>query len=288
MIIITGMNYAGKTTVKNRLMGRLGLKESEKYTTKPMTYVEAYNAHCKVVSEEDFATMCEKGTFAWVSKDANGDTFGITTAEFLDETKVMELDFDTYREMEQSIPTGTKVVYVDADVDVRYHRGLDRGLDETNVFYTIHADNFKDTLIRGIRVDNSRPDHGEYAAENAMYSLENEYPEYGMIYAKKIVPRKEYVKPRVQEPKLCRFLDFEHWSITRAISDNDMSTLEGLEAAKAQYIEDMDVYACQKMTPAYYKEYPTTIVIKVGGAEYTVVEDKKLSIEPFVKTLSRK
>lgn len=293
MIIVTGLNYVGKTTVKNRLMGLMGLTEAHKITTKPMNYTEAYNAKCKCITQEEFDKMVADGTFGWVSKDDEGNLWGITRIEFADETKIMELDFPTYKMMETAIPSSAKILYVDSDIKSRYHRAMDKGISEVAVFHAIHADNFRDTTTRGVRVNNSRPDHGEFAAANAAYSLENEYKEFGVVYACRIPPRTQYEESRFTEPKICRFLDFELETIDRAISEHDINTLEGLEAAKAQYIQDMDVYACVKKTPAYYKNpgdvnAPLHIVIELGGGEYTVVDKDKLSIEPFVKTLSKK
>lgn len=292
MIIVTGMTYAGKTTIVNRLKGTLKLTDVQKYTTSNLDFMEQANSKTTSVSQEEFEALQASGFFGWVKTNPDGTCEGIAKTEFADDTKIMEVDFDTYKSMEGVIPTSAKTVYVEADSRRRYERAVAKGVPETKVFDAMHADNFKEPgVARGIRVNNSISDGGEFAATNIAYSL-GEYKEFGIVYATRIPPATVVKENEFTAPKLCRFLGFEEEIVARARENNDINTPEGAAAANAYYIEEMKQFACIKYTPMFYEDNmakdPKDVVVMVGGEHYHLFDGDKPNKAPYVKTLTKK
>lgn len=292
MIIVTGLTYVGKTTIMNQLKGTLKLSDVEKYSTSNLDFTEQAQRKTTSISKEEFEALQANGFFGWVKTNPDGTYEGIAKTEFADDTKIMEVDFDTYKSMEGVIPTSAKTVYVEAGSRRRYERAIEKGVPEIMVFDAMHADNFKEPgVARGIRVNNSISDGGEFAATNVAYSL-SEYKEFGVVYATRIPPTTVVKENEYTAPKLCRFLGFEEEIVAKAREQYDTNTPEGAAAANAYYIEEMKQYACIKYTPMFYEDNmakdPQDVVVTVGGEHYHLFDGDKPNKAPYVKTLTKK
>lgn len=292
MILVTGTAFSGKTTIKNRLKGKLNLSEVRKYSTKKASIIDMVSGRLECISEDEFKALEAKGFFAWISRDDEGNYYGVSVEDFKDDSKIMEMDFPTYKTIEKQIPRDAKVVFVDANINVRFERMLRRGADPLFTFFQIHNDNFRDTgMVFGVKVDNSHADHGESATNNAAYAIANEYKEYGVVYAKRIPPSSRTIERTTKSEstaKMAKFLEYENWALTQIRDICSMENETGRALARKMYRDYLLEYTGLSETPVDFDTYGNDIMITIDGIQYPLIRGDKPAEKPQVMSLRRK
>lgn len=288
MILVTGRNYAGKTTIKNKLARKIGLKNATIFTTRKKTPQDMIRTNYRFVSIEEFEKMKEQGVFKVVTTNGSGQLSGILHSEFERSDAILELDLSSLISIINDLPDSCKVIFVDAAVEARFCRMVKDNYTIYESFRILHKENFNGyELPFGIAVDNSLEDNGECATRSIINSL-SQYSNLGVVNAQNMKSKKIYVSPIIypnNTSNIRSFLSYEQWALREIRKVCNLSDPEGRKFAKTMYRNYLFEYRTLNSADFRYNSSTQELGINLDGIYFPLAKDEALA--PDIKGVVR-
>lgn len=282
MLLVTGKKYAGKTTIKNKIARELWLKNATVYTTRKKTAQDIFSMHCRFITPNEFTLLQSQGLFKFVTTDAYGGMCGVLNSEFEKADTILEIDFDTFSRIFSSLPSSCKVVFVDANVEIRFDRMLKDKKSIPSSFDLLHKENFKGyDLPFGIIVDNSLNDNGENATRNAIKGVSS-YTNTEPVVQQSVQAKRKYITPLVPVPyttETRKFLAYEQWAIQDIRRVCNLDNADGREFAKIMYRNYLTEYRSLGRVDFNYNPQNKELSVVLDGMHFPLIKDEELMPE---------
>jgi len=139
-VILVGKSCSGKTTLKDYVVSKCGLKPDVSYTTRPIREGEQDGVDYHFITEEGFVRDIQEGEFLQYDH-FNGRYYGTHMSEFRSKD-VFIMTPDGIAAIDPALRKSCKIIYLNVPMEVIGKRMQERGdMDQEAIYRRMSADN---------------------------------------------------------------------------------------------------------------------------------------------------